>query len=111
MAKDDLKRRIEALNKRPLRNAPDPDAVATHHSVDERPAHTVYSTAALAATLCPAPILTFEETIEAHALDAPLGPGYCFIEKRAQHFDRDAPDIYTDFCALQATRMAALSSA
>jgi len=130
MAADDLRKRIEALNKKPLKNVPEaraeepPDIkalrrklgkvqskhngkpVGTAHAPAAAPDPIVYSRTIPAAPHRPArgpdfgPAVALEDAIDGIVAEAPLGPGYYHIELPASDLEADSLYLHRRFLSL-----------
>ena len=130
MGAEDLKKRIEALNKKPMKNVPEtkredsPDIKALRHKPGKQvsaarklPASdqheiepVVYSRAVPAAPARTAPRapslpdfgppITLEEAIDGIETEAPAGPGYYLVEMPAQELEGDAHYLHRRFVSL-----------
>ena len=122
---DTLKKRIEALNKKPLEHVPpecgtDPEIEALRRKLRKvsakgfpettgrqplarpfRPGPQTGPTQHWRSCLSePGPPVTFEEVVDARIVDAPLGPGCYIIEKPAGEIAPEAAGIHTEFLRL-----------
>lgn len=104
MASDDLKKRIEALNKGPLKNVPE-----SKQRAEPKVRNAVQLDAAVAARQATAkrssqnrlrPSLTLEEIVAGVVMPAPHGPGYYHIESAAIELDPRAGEMHSEFMPL-----------
>ncbi|MCL5102758.1 MAG: ribonuclease H-like domain-containing protein [Armatimonadetes bacterium] len=86
MSNDDLKRRIEALNRKPLNNVPEEQSEIRGLRQKTEKAAQVRLTA-----------ISLEEAIEGVVTDAPTGPGYYLVEKPATELEAEASLIHRRF--------------
>ncbi|MCL5105678.1 MAG: ribonuclease H-like domain-containing protein [Armatimonadetes bacterium] len=92
MAGDDLRKRIEALNKKPLRNVPE---IETPRTV---PAESQARTRSKSRDF--GPIINLEDVIEGVASEATAGPGYYLVEKPATELEAEAVLIHQRFARI-----------
>lgn len=92
MTSDDLKNRIEALNKRPLKNVPVEDNGRQNKS--SRPIGSTASCMSKAKTLA------LEEVANGIETPAPVGSNYFYIERAAVDVDECALDVHAGFLPL-----------
>ena len=93
MTNDDLKKRIEALNKKPLKNVPDePSEIAALRGKPVKQFAKPVTVRQPAAQTQPS--VTLEEAIEGVLTDAPAGPGYYLVEKPATELEAEASLIH-----------------
>ena len=130
MATDDLRKRIEALNKKPLENVPDakpeepPDIKAlrrklgkvqskynqrlarTEPAVAKPPEPIIYSRTMPVTPAKPlsepdfSPPLALEDAIDGIVTDAPFGPGYYLVELAAHDLEADSLYLHRRFVSL-----------
>lgn len=108
MPNEELKKRIEALNKKPLQNVPqEPE------KMDERAPRTAAKNSNYDRVLSAVrknydkpeprdfgPAISLEEAAEGVVMQAPAGPGYYLIEKPACDLEPNAPEIHSGFLRL-----------
>lgn len=113
MPSDDLKKRIEALNERPLRNVPEkPRKIVTPESA---PAPPLLSLRELADQPKPktrghGPRVTLEEAVAGVVRIAPSGPGYYHIELTGGELDPCARELHECFMPLLGHRSQAAAT-
>lgn len=117
MPSDDLKKRIEALNKQPLNNVPSEIGGLRRKLTKQAESKKKASEPAAAAPTAPVvysrsasrstpkledlgPTVTLEETVEGVVTIAPSGPGYYHIEVAAADLDPCALDLHECFVPL-----------
>ena len=127
MPSNDLRKRIEALNRRPLQNVPEPEQQDTPEikalrrkltkqaamSVPTAPPRPRVSEAPVSVPhpVAPpsrhssgprdfGPAVTLEEVVSGIVTEAPAGPGYYLIEKQACELEPNAPEVYSHFTRL-----------
>ncbi|MCE5198993.1 ribonuclease H-like domain-containing protein [bacterium] len=106
MPRDDLKKRIEALNKKPLKNVPEAKQTAKPAVVTTE--RVAYSRSVPTLTANPQPIqpsksgkpVKLEDVVDGIITQAPVGPGYYLVEMPATSLDACAGVMYEQFLRL-----------
>lgn len=108
MANDDVRKLIEAFNRTPLKNVPDParDIDGLRRKLGRQPAHQSPGEAPARLPIEPlkpiaprdfGPPVTLDDVVDGVVTGAPVGPGYLHIEIPAHVLEAEARLVHTRF--------------